>query len=73
MKHSNLFIAAALVAVAGCSNQLRHTGPVVEYGANSTGTTPGWENTSPYPKDPSNAGFATSVPPQGASAAGSSR
>lgn len=60
MNRSKAFIAAAVVAVAGCGTQMTQSGSGVQYGANSTGTTPGWENTNPWPNDPSNAGYASS-------------
>jgi hypothetical protein len=73
MKHPTLIIGAAVIAIAGCSAQQWQGGSAVEYGANSTGTTPGWENTAPYPRDPSNAGYGVPVPPHGGSAPRTSR
>jgi hypothetical protein len=61
MKYSKLLLSGAIAAAAWCATAQAQTSVyIVEYGANSTGTTPELSNTSPYPKHPGNAGYAVS-------------
>lgn len=63
MKHSKLLLASALAAAAWSTAPQAQTimyGVDTSYGAMGTGSTPGLENTSPYPNHPANIGYAVS-------------
>lgn len=55
MKKRTVFLAALTLIAAACSTSTPQSG--YHYGANGVGTTPGWENTDRYPRDPSNEGY----------------